>query len=510
MPRKTTRKQKKGSRKKKSSKKGKKLSFSPAVKSILKKYTRSKSLPQGGRLMRGDFRKRVNVGDMKIRSFNAPVSIGSMVNNSVGEFKPIVLQHTEYLQQVTSTISFTPVVYEIQPALTDDFPWLGNIAGNFEQYMFMHLEWMYIPACASTTVGKVYMATQYDAGDSNFTTPEQILNYTGASSGNAWLQLKHLTRKRGAQMNNYFTRTGAVPSGQAISEYDYGKFTIATFGFVGSGTYIGDLMVRYTIKLIKPKIPPAVSGGYIYSVPITAGTGTSSTPFGGGTATAPTWAQTGTVVQSSTSTFTFADVGYWLFRYIGPTTWNSGAMSFSSGESAVIDADGTAGASGAPSLFNFLFFIGKAYTILTYGMSGAGPTLTGNNYQFSTVPYQSISTSLFGTTVVTRKCAIALKNLHRWSDAEMALMSITDDDVALEYHSDGRTFLRQEGKENVIYLPPKIQNPKRIPIYVRDDRKLEVDDEEIYEPEVSNSVSVTPTEPVVVIRSKSPARVLPK
>ncbi len=179
--------------------------------------------------------------------------------------KATIVRHREYLGDVTSTTSFTPIEYIINPGNSLTFPWLSNVAHAFEEYKFRGLLFEFksmssdavLSTAASSGLGTVIMATQYDVLDDIFPNKQAIENYQYANSRKPSLSFIHPVEcaRNQTVMNELFVRTHAVPADADARFYDLGRFVLATQGMQNNGGVIGELWVTYEIELLKPKIP---------------------------------------------------------------------------------------------------------------------------------------------------------------------------------------------------------------------------------------------------------------
>jgi len=82
-------------------------------------------------------------------------------------------------------------------------------------------------------------------------------------------------------LNEYYVRTGAVPSGQDQRIYDIGDFSIATGGLQAAVGVIGELYIEYDIEFTKPKLVGGAFGGNVsYAHYLLGGTIAAATPWG--------------------------------------------------------------------------------------------------------------------------------------------------------------------------------------------------------------------------------------
>ncbi len=81
----------------------------------------------------------------------------------------IRVRHREFVNDISGNTSFGTVGYYINPGLRSSFPWLSNVANNFETYRFNKLCYEYRTASATSEIGKALLAVDclqvsHDAG----------------------------------------------------------------------------------------------------------------------------------------------------------------------------------------------------------------------------------------------------------------------------------------------------------------------------------------------------------
>lgn len=178
----------------------------------------------------------------------------------------VVLRHREYIGDVITSGTagaFNLTSFAINAAQETTFPFLSQIAQNYESYVFEGLifEFRSMSADAlnstNTALGSVIMATDYNAGNPVFVSKAEMENYEFGSSCKPSVNMIHPIEcepKQTAISNNLYTRPFAVPAGQAVQLYDMGNFQIATVGFQGTNVNIGELWCTYQVCLLKPKM----------------------------------------------------------------------------------------------------------------------------------------------------------------------------------------------------------------------------------------------------------------
>lgn len=184
----------------------------------------------------------------------------------------VVIRHREYLGDViTSSVAgaFRVQGFGLNPGNQYTFPFLSQVAANYEQYSLegVIFEFRSMSADAlnstNTALGQVIMATNYNAGSPLFEQKSEMENYEFGASCKPSCDMMHPIEcaPRLTSVTELYVRTGAVPSGQDIRLYDWGLFQIATNGFQGTSVNVGELWVTYQICLLKPKMFTAL-GNY--------------------------------------------------------------------------------------------------------------------------------------------------------------------------------------------------------------------------------------------------------
>lgn len=222
---------------------------------------------------------RRNNGSNQIKS--APVAITNIrtmptatIQNGRNSTRVV---HREYLNDILGSTTFAvDTVININPGFASSFPWLSAIAARYETYRFNRLSFCYETTSATTAVGSVIMAVDYDASDSAPVTKAQMLSYKGAVRASPWEMVSYHCDPADLQKRlNNFTRLGAVPSGTDLKLYDCGVLYVGVAGNAAA-TAIGELYVDYDVTLSTPQLET----DYL-SLQIEAGTAiTKALPFG--------------------------------------------------------------------------------------------------------------------------------------------------------------------------------------------------------------------------------------
>jgi len=183
--------------------------------------------------------------------------------------------------------------FAINPGLEKTFPWLSQIAANYDEYTMNQLIFTFKSTTTESgntsngQVGTVIMATNYNAAASNFTDKFTMMQYDKANSSRLTESLQHGVECDPALLSGShgeYVRTNPVVSNQDLKTYDHGKFQIALanvpLGFQNQS--LGELWVTYNVTLRKPKFFTgkglAISKDIYLSYP--TGSETNALPFG--------------------------------------------------------------------------------------------------------------------------------------------------------------------------------------------------------------------------------------
>lgn len=193
---------------------------------------------------------------------------------SVGdETGALVISHTEYIGDLygndfidgstTQVKPFQVRSYELNPGIERTFPWLSQIAQNYEEYEFGQLVFQYKATVNSTVaadgqVGSVVMATNYNASSRPFDEKGSMMQYDGSCSARTTASQVHGVEcdpdKLSGSAGHYIRVK--PKAGQDLKTYDHGTFQLATAGLPASfaNETLGELWVYYTVKLRKPRL----------------------------------------------------------------------------------------------------------------------------------------------------------------------------------------------------------------------------------------------------------------
>lgn len=225
------------------------------------------------------------------------------------EGQSVVIRHKEYVAQISGKIAFTVVnQFSINPGLANLFPWLSDIAVNFQEYRIRGMVYHYVPSSGSaisgtnSALGTVMLQTSYRSNDTAPANKVEMLNEYWSSESVPSEPFCHPIECNPKEnpFNIQYVRSGSVPSGDNQLLYDLGTTYVAVSGQQADNTVLGDLWVTYEIELKKPVISSNVTKSLTAFGRYTGGTYTTTDLFNGTLTTSGTMA-----VTSSALTLTF-------------------------------------------------------------------------------------------------------------------------------------------------------------------------------------------------------------
>lgn len=163
------------------------------------------------------------------------------------------ISHRELIQTVNGAIAFTAIKFACNPGIAATFPWLAPQAIQWEQYRFSKLNFEYITRTATTTVGSVLLAPDYDPSDPAPTTEAQVSTYQDVVEDVTWKDICCILKPSSmhALGPRKFIRSASV-AGSDIKTYDVANFFLCVVEEVGASA-IGKLWVDYDVELFVPQ-----------------------------------------------------------------------------------------------------------------------------------------------------------------------------------------------------------------------------------------------------------------
>jgi len=222
----------------------------------------------GGKL----FGSITGLGDYEIQQNSLIQDPPPMYNKVVAKNGGIVVHHREYLGDIITSPTpntFTIQSFPINPGQSQSFPWLSQVAQNYEQWtpegIVFEFRSMSADALNSvnTALGTVIMATNYNSGNPLFASKSEMENYEFGQSCKPSCSAMHLVEcaRNQTVLSDLYVRPAAVPVNSNVQFFDLGLFQIATSGFQGVSVNVGELWITYEVLLMKPKLYASLGNG---------------------------------------------------------------------------------------------------------------------------------------------------------------------------------------------------------------------------------------------------------
>ena len=194
-------------------------------------------------------------------------------NGSGDETGSILVSKKEYICDIYGPgESFNVQSFELNPGLESTFPWLSQIAQNYDEYDFKQLMFTYrstttdIGTTSNGQCGTCIMATNYNAAAPPFGDKVVMMEYDAAMSCKLTESMRHgieCDPNKLSGSEGKYVRNNPVVLNQDLKTYDHGLFQLGIANSPGSGTVpplggfynqsVGELWVSYTVELRKPK-----------------------------------------------------------------------------------------------------------------------------------------------------------------------------------------------------------------------------------------------------------------
>lgn len=173
-----------------------------------------------------------------------------------------VVTHSEFIKDIRGSVAFSLDSFNINASNPALFPWLSQVARNYEQIVWQGLIFQFKTTCGTavsstnTAMGTVVMATQYNSLSENFINKQQMENYEFSQSSVPSASLMHPIECDPSLTagNGLFYIENATDSNLNADPrlYNLGKFNIATVGMQAAAT-VGELWCSYKVCLMKPR-----------------------------------------------------------------------------------------------------------------------------------------------------------------------------------------------------------------------------------------------------------------
>jgi len=246
--------------------------------------------------------------------------------NYAKDGKSCVVIHRERFATILGSTGFATNSYVINPVQSATFPWLSGIANRFESYSFDSLQFEFRTKTATTALGDVILAVDYDATDAAPTDSIQAEAYDESASGAPWQNVTHVCKKLNLKklpMN--YVPGDTQPAATDLKMYDIGNLFVCTEN-QASTALAGYLYVSYSVRFFTPQLRSndiTIAGGVITG----ATAMTAANPFG-----------TGASVDTSGRGITISTAS--RITFVNPGTYSVSVVMVGTVLSAVNRADG--------------------------------------------------------------------------------------------------------------------------------------------------------------------------
>ncbi len=237
----------------------------------------------------------------------APVASGSVRTTKKPQMRgqvngDVVISHREYVNDFNGSVAFTANALAINPGLSSMFPWLSQIAQNYESYVFRELKFCFETESPTSATGTVMMAVDYDASDATPVNKTQLMAYRQAVRSPPWSDSCLINMREDiGKRKSYYVRNGSLGSNQDIKLYDTGNLFLCSQGQAGTDT-VGELYVEYVCHLMTPQLGNPGIGDALWATYVgTSNSALANTKAGNLPATV---SASGTTTSVTTFTFT--------------------------------------------------------------------------------------------------------------------------------------------------------------------------------------------------------------
>lgn len=210
------------------------------------------------------------------------VVTNSLITNQSGDIVPtfgpstdsVTITNREYIRDVYCplTLNAFQVVdsLSLNPGLSDTFPWLSQVAINYEEFEFLQLIVTFKSTIDQSLAtngqsGQIALTTSYNPDTDPFGSKSEMMGYKGGMSCKTNQSMLHGVEcdpsKNSGSAGKYI-RPGYVAQ-QDLKNYDLGTTFLSIFDAPTQflGVTLGELWITYTVVLRKPKLAESLNYG---------------------------------------------------------------------------------------------------------------------------------------------------------------------------------------------------------------------------------------------------------
>lgn len=141
--------------------------------------------------------------------------------------------------------------WDLAPGNATLFPWLSNIARNYEQYHFHRLCFRLISAQSAAVSGRVYMAIDYDWDDEIASNMASMMNNQSAVQGAVWSDLTLDANVKSMHDNTQWKYTMNPVREAPEPRTTFGGFLMIAYNTSTACSF--DLVVEYDVEFRSPQ-----------------------------------------------------------------------------------------------------------------------------------------------------------------------------------------------------------------------------------------------------------------
>lgn len=237
----------------------------------------------------------LGMGDYTVK-YNSlmPMNMGHPVPTFGDLRQATIIRHREFIKDVSVPANpalFTNDVFVLNPGSVKTFPWLSQIAANYDQYQFLGCVFNFKSTAGDTSsfaLGTVVIASDYDVSDAPYANKNVMEQSQYCVSAKATVDQIHPIEcdpTVGFVPIKYVDHGDTTMSAFEKRTADHCNVQVATVGLPGgSSGVIGELWVSYEVALYKPAVPISsaltVGGGGLADHYSIGNTFTSADPLG--------------------------------------------------------------------------------------------------------------------------------------------------------------------------------------------------------------------------------------
>ncbi len=181
-----------------------------------------------------------------------------------------VISHREYVCPLVGDTGLSILGKNVNPGLSEVFPWLSTIAANYEKYKMVKLSFQYVTSSGTSTGGRVGLAFGYNPSEAIPLNKQEFFSIVPNREEAPWEDIILHVPCTG---ETKYVRFAGIDSG-TVNTYDMGKVVTATGNNADSTSTLGDLFVEYEVELSRPHY------GRIMSEELTIESPSSGVPMG--------------------------------------------------------------------------------------------------------------------------------------------------------------------------------------------------------------------------------------